>query len=68
MKNPWMSAWLSAANAWSGAARGKTCSEARRAQEAWLAETNRRLVELWFPAALRPQPRPVRARRSRKAR
>ena len=63
MKNPWMSAWLSTANALTGAARGRAYSETRRAQEAWLAETNRRMMSLWFPGLAQPKPKPVPVRR-----
>ena len=31
-KNPWLSLWLSAANAWVGAARGLATAEMRRQQ------------------------------------
>ena len=44
-KNPLMSVWLSAANAWAGAARGLTMAEARRRQKAMTT------------AATRPPPR-----------
>jgi hypothetical protein len=33
-KNPWLSVWLSAANAWAGTARGLVAAEARRQQTA----------------------------------
>lgn len=33
-KNPLMSMWLSAANAWAGAARGAVAAEAKRRQKA----------------------------------
>ena len=33
-KNPLLSVWLSAANAWAGAARGLMTAEARRLQKA----------------------------------
>jgi hypothetical protein len=38
MKNPWMSMWLSAANASAGAARGFWTAEMRRQQNAMLKE------------------------------
>ncbi len=38
MKNPWMSMWLSAANASAGAARGFWTAQARRQQNAMLKE------------------------------
>jgi hypothetical protein len=41
MKNPWMSMWLSAANTWTGAARGLMTAEMRRQQNAFLKEATR---------------------------
>ena len=38
MKNPWMSMWLSAANAWAGAARGLWTAEMHRQQSTMLKE------------------------------
>ena len=37
-KNPLLSMWLSAANAWAGAARGLMAAEARRAQKKAVAK------------------------------
>ncbi len=36
MKNPWMSAWLSAANKAAGPARGAWAAEAKRQQNAFM--------------------------------
>jgi len=38
MKNPWMSAWLSAANKAAGPARGLWMAEAKRQQQAFAKE------------------------------
>jgi len=38
MKNPWMSAWLSAANKTAGPARGLWMAEAKRQQQAFAKE------------------------------
>ena len=47
MPNPWMSLWLSAANAWAGAARGFWTAEMRRQQTAMLNEMTRQMVRFW---------------------
>lgn len=77
MKNPWLSLWLSGANAWTGAARGVMAGEARRAQTAMMAEAARQQsamieeatrtwTELWLPGAKTPAKRKTR-RPSRRA-
>ncbi len=50
MANPWMSLWLSAANAWAGAARGFWTAEMRRQQTAMLNEMTRQMVRFWTGA------------------
>ena len=40
-KNPWLSLWLSAANTWTGAARGFWTAEMHRQQKAMLNEMTR---------------------------
>lgn len=53
MKNPWMSAWLSAANSMTGAARGQMMASVNKAQrqamqdwqDAWVSAC----MEMWFP-------------------
>jgi hypothetical protein len=42
-----MSLWLSAANAWAGAARGFWTAEMRRQQTAMLNEMTRQMVRFW---------------------
>lgn len=51
MKNPWLSLWLSGANAWSGAARGLMASEMKKSQNAMMDEATRQATAFWFPAA-----------------
>ena len=50
MRNPWMSLWLSAANASAGAARGFWTAEMRRQQTAMLNEMTRQMVRVWTGA------------------
>jgi hypothetical protein len=50
MSNPWMSLWLSAANAWAGEARGLWTAEMRRQQTALLNEISRQMVRFWTGA------------------
>jgi hypothetical protein len=54
MSNPWMSLWLSAANAWAGAARGFWTAEMRRQQTAMLNEMTRQMVRFWTGAWVQP--------------
>jgi hypothetical protein len=50
MSNPWVSLWLSAANAWAGAAQGFWTAEMRRQQTAMLNEMSRQMVRFWTGA------------------
>jgi hypothetical protein len=54
MSNPWMSLWLSAANAWAGAARGFWTAEMRRQQTAMVNEMTRQMVGFWTGAWAQP--------------
>jgi hypothetical protein len=54
MRNPWMSLWLSAANAWAGAARGFWTAEMRQAQTAAINETARQAMRFWTAASVLP--------------
>jgi hypothetical protein len=47
MPNPWLSLWLSAANAWAGAARGFWAAEMQRQQTAMLNEMSEQIVRFW---------------------
>lgn len=46
MKNPWMSMWLSGANAWS---RGVMAAEMKKNQNAMMKEAAKQATEFWFP-------------------
>ena len=50
-KNPFMSAWLSAANTWGGAARGLASAEAQRQSAAFQAEAQRQAAAFQAEAA-----------------
>jgi hypothetical protein len=56
MPNPWMSFWLSAANAWASAVRGFWTAEIRRQQTAMLNEMTRQMVRFWAGAWAPPAP------------
>jgi len=63
MKNPFLSMWLSGANAWAGAARGFWAAEFQRQQTAMLNEMTKQMVRFWTGAwALPPSPRSDRRR------
>jgi hypothetical protein len=57
MSNPWMSLWLSAANAWAGAVRSFWTAEIRRQQTAMLNEMTRQMVRFWSGARALPSSR-----------
>lgn len=63
MKNPWLSLWLSAANAWAGAARGFWLAEMQRQQSAMTRQLIEQSARFWpqawsLPAqAARPKKR-----------
>lgn len=59
MKNPWMSAWLSAANQAAGAGRGLWMAEAQRQQQAWAKE----MAKVWTSALQPPGKTPRRSRK-----
>jgi hypothetical protein len=54
MPNPWMSLWLSAANAWAGAVRGFWTAERRRQQTAMINEMTRQMARFWTAAWAQP--------------
>jgi len=54
MPNPWMSLWLSAANAWAGAARSFWTAGMRRQQTAMINEMTRQTVRFWTGAWAQP--------------
>jgi len=53
-KNPWLSAWLRAANSWSGGARGLWAAEAQRTQTAMIQEWMKQAMRFWSGAWLVP--------------
>lgn len=48
MKNPWMSAWLSAANSMTGAARGQIVAEMSKAQTRMIQDWQRVCMDAWL--------------------
>jgi hypothetical protein len=46
-KNPFMSMWLSGANALVGSARGRTIAEAKRQTSLLAAEGTRQMIKFW---------------------
>jgi len=81
MKNPFLSAWMSAGNTMLGAARGYATAEARRNVAAALSEGTRLTLRMWadvwsgrylFARAAKAhaqrRPRPRRARRAARQR
>jgi hypothetical protein len=54
MPNPWLSFWLSAVNAWAGAARGFWTAEMHRQQTAMMNEMTRQMVRFWTEAWMAP--------------
>ena len=64
MKNPWMSMWLSGANAWASSARGLYAAEIQRQQSAMATEMTKQMMSLWFPASVAKAPAPARRKRA----
>ena len=62
-KNPFLSAWLSAANTMTGAARGYASAEMHRQMAAAQAEMTRQMIDLWSGKAARPATRWKKKRR-----
>lgn len=48
MKNPWMSAWLSAANSMTAAARGQMMSEMSKAQGELIQGAQKAWIDAWM--------------------
>ena len=53
-KNPFLSAWLSAANTMTGAARGYASAEMHRQMAAAQAEMTRQMFDFWSGKAFAP--------------
>ena len=54
-KNPFMSAWLSAANKVAGPARGQASATAKRGLAAVQADATRQIVDFWTGTPPSPQ-------------
>ncbi len=54
MANPWLSLWLSGANAWMSAGRGLWAAELQRQQTAMMHEAMRQATQFWSGAWLMP--------------
>lgn len=61
-KNPFLSMWLSGANAVAGAARSRITAEAKRQASTILSRSSRQAMDFWNEA-LTPQPAKKRKRR-----
>ena len=49
MKNPFMSAWLSAANQIAAPARNQMMAEASKMQTQMMREWQKTVMQMWFP-------------------
>jgi hypothetical protein len=63
-KNPFMSMWLSGANAAIGSARGRVTAESKRQANALVTAGTKQMIDLWFNAVMMnpPKPKPRRKR------
>ena len=61
-KNPFMSAWLSAANKAAGSARGHASAAAKREVAAVQADATRQIVDFWTGKSQPPSPKKRRSR------
>ncbi|WP_194721950.1 hypothetical protein [Noviherbaspirillum malthae] len=63
-KNPFLSMWLSGANAVLGTARGQASAQAKRQASAAVTKATRQMGELWL-ASMTPSAQPKRRKRKR---
>lgn len=63
-KNPFVSAWLSGANMWAGAARSFWTAEMRRQQTAAMNEAAKQVTRFWSGAWMAPTRKKTRKRSS----
>jgi hypothetical protein len=56
-KNPFMSMWLSGANAIAGSARSRAIAESRRQTATMMAESAKQITDFWTGALLTPPPK-----------
>jgi hypothetical protein len=54
MKNPFLSMWLSQANAWSGAMRGLWAAELQRQQTQMMNEMTQQMLRFWTGGWMMP--------------
>ncbi len=64
-KNPFMSMWLSGANAVAGSARARMTAEARRQAKIVEIEAARQVVGFWTDVLSAPKPAPAKRRKRR---
>jgi hypothetical protein len=64
-KNPFMSMWLSGANAAIGSARGRATAESKRQANAMVTEGTKQMIDLWTGALAMPATT-TRSKRKRK--
>ena len=62
-KNPFLSMWLSGANAVAGAARGKAAAYAKKQMASAIAQGTRATADFWLDALEPPKPRKRKKRR-----
>ncbi|MCR5885071.1 hypothetical protein LRS03_20280 [Rhizobacter sp. J219] len=67
-KNPFMSAWLSAANSAMGSARGHATAAARREVASVQRTATQQMLDFWSGKATSTLPAPTPARKRRKKR
>lgn len=67
MKNPFLSLWLSQANAWAGAMRGFWAAELQRQQTQLLNELGREALRFWSGGWMLPKGGAGAAERKRSA-
>jgi hypothetical protein len=62
-KNPFLSIWLSGANAVAGAARGKATAYAKKQMASAMAQNTKTVSDFWLGALAPPAPRKRKKRR-----
>lgn len=64
-KNPWLSMWLSGANAVAGAARSRMLAESHRQMKTMMTEGVKQAAAFWSGALAAPSPAKKRKRKPR---
>jgi hypothetical protein len=62
-KNPFLSMWLSGANAIAGSARSRAIAESRRQTSAMMTKGTKQMTDFWTGALLAPPPKRKKKRR-----